>query len=176
MKNARRIKNKIKSDIELVRYRHEDQSQLSKHLGNLDFKTFGGFITIQLTVCAFLMHMTNELNGVIKFAFMLIDICLCIICGVMLYNHMKRREEVTQTIKNCNKYLGYDEVGRYLENETINTETKNRFWFPAYAATISVLWLAFALILYYNEISECFSSTKTVVCYIIDKTPEQNGQ
>ena len=157
-----------KTKWEMVKYRHEDQAKLSQHLGNQDFKTFGGFITLQLTVSGFIYSLINnstdhavsptELSMTIKIAFVIIDTCLCFICGRLLWRHKKRREEVTQTIKNCNEYLGFSQVGFYLKDKAINATTENRFWFKAYIATIITFWIAFIIILFSNEINNYFFS------------------
>lgn len=139
---------------ELVRYRHEEQAKLSIHLGNVDNRIFIGFITLQITVMGFIFHTTYNLSWVMKIVLLVIDAMLCLACGMMLYNHKMRRVEVTQTIKNCNEYLGFSQAGEYLQDKAINSPTKDRPWFWLYVLTICVLFSAFCCILFLEKYAE----------------------
>ena len=141
---------------ELVKYRHQDQAKLSLHISDTDFKVFSGYLTLQVALCSFIIYKAPGMSFVAKIGFSLIDIVLAWACFKLLRNHWYRRKEIVETIKNCNEYLGYNEVGFYLKDKAINGKTVNRFWFGTYTVVVIAACVAFQFILFANNITSLF--------------------
>ena len=113
--------------FESIKYRHEDQSKLLQKMTDVDLKVFISFLTLQLALGGFITQIDLAIGS--KIGLFILDISLSLVCSILLWNNYKRRKEVAGTIKNCNKALGYDLDGVYIDNEKINSPTIFRPWF-----------------------------------------------
>src|SRR4051812_37932808 len=105
--------------FEAIKYRHEGQAKLLQFISTLDNQLYGGFLTIQIAFGGFLTQV--EIQDLIsKIGLFIIDVTIAFVCVGLLYNNYRRRKEVQATIKNCNSALGFDKVGFYLPEKTIN--------------------------------------------------------
>jgi len=136
-------------------------SNLLQVITNLDLRIFIGFLTLQLVLGGYI----SQPNFIVynKYLFLLMDGLLTIVCSVLLIKNKRRRVEVMETIKNCNKALGYEKEGIYLE-EPLNAKTKGRslLWLYLIGNAISFSGIAFVLFFGYPEkMKEASSSTLT---------------
>ena len=131
--------------FESIKYRHEDQSKLLQKMTDVDLKVFISFLTLQLALGGFITQI--NLDTVSRYGLFILDISLFLVCTILLFNNYKRRKEVVGTIKNCNKALGYDLDGAYIENGKINNPTIFRPWFWWYiiGLTISIIGILVVL-------------------------------
>lgn len=134
-----------KQKIDLVRYRHEDQSRLLQTLSHIDLKVFSGFLTLQLALGSFLTQFSYTLYALIGVG--ILELAICTVCTLILRNNFERRKEAARTIGNCNTFLGFDQAGVYLPYRTINAATEFRPWHNLYYAGIWCSFLAILLIL-----------------------------
>lgn len=113
--------------FEAVKYRHEDQSKLLQKMTDVDLKVFISFMTLQLALGGFITQIDLSVGS--KIGLFILDFSFSLVCSILLWNNYKRRKEVAGTIKSCNKALGYDLDGFYINDEKINSPTKFRPWF-----------------------------------------------
>lgn len=113
--------------FEAIKYRHEDQSKLLQKIADVDLKVFVSFFTLQIAIGGFKIQSNLTIENKIGIA--ILDFAILFICAVVLWNNYQRRQEVVQTIKNCNVALGYEAKDFYIENKYINSKTVFRPWF-----------------------------------------------
>jgi|GEM_PF-1439504 len=135
------------NEFEALKLRYTDQVELLRSLTQFDFRIFTSFFTIQLVLSGWLS--ANPVPTLwMKAGFLLIDISLAFLSIKLLYNQHCRRQEVVNTIKNCNEALGYTRKGVYLADKVINAPTMRRYWFKWYVTGVIVATVGFSLLLF----------------------------
>ena len=110
-----------------LKMRYKDQVKLLRYMTTLDFKIFGGYITLQILLGAWLS--TYPPATLIACAgIATIDLALTIVGAVFLENDYKRRAEVAATLKNIAVALRFSEDDAYITPGPLNVSTKSRAW------------------------------------------------
>ena len=133
--------------MEIIKYRHEDQSALLQAMTNIDIRIFSGFLTLQLLLGGFIVQADN-LSFINKLGLLLIDTSIAMVITSLLYRNNQRRKEVVETISNCNTALKLNEVGFYFLDEKINADTKFRPWYPLYFIAVVISLIGVGIILF----------------------------
>lgn len=161
--------------FEALIHRHQDMSNLLQTLTSFDLKIFTSFLTLQLVLGGFISQFTLTDFG--KYGLFTIDIALALVCSLLLLNNKIRRVEIVDTIKNCNKALGYQEKDCYLTDEILNGKTKFRPWLWFYLLGNLISIIGVALILFIgspkkkdNSNSITFSFPKEILIEKSDST------
>ncbi len=145
-----KLKWSLKSEqkFEALKLRYTDHVEILRFITKLDVQLFSGYITLQLTLGAWLA--THPINGCgPKIGIILIDIVLAVIASKLLWNDYKRREEVVGIIKNINEALMFNESGAYLPDSPINVKTETRPWYKWFfwGIAVSVLGIIMVVLL-----------------------------
>ena len=113
--------------FDALKMRYEDQVKLLRYMTTLDFRIFGGYITLQLLLGSWLsQHPPAALSGRIGIA--AIDLALMVVATVFLNNDYKRRTEVVATLKNIAVALRFSEENAYITPGALNATMKFRAW------------------------------------------------
>src|ERR1041385_5361426 len=132
--------------FEAVKYRHEDQAKLLQYMTTVENQRVRGFLTIQLGFGGFLTQLKIE-DDSSRIGLFVIDITLALVCLKLLHKSKLRRQEVQETIMNCNSALGFDEPNVYLKGKTINAKYKARPWYSWYLIGVVATIIGVFLIL-----------------------------
>ncbi len=139
------IKLEPEQKFEALRMRYEDHVELLRVMTGLDFRIFGGAMTIQLAVGAWLAAspLTERwaLGGIL-----LLDAALLFFAAVLLRHNRLRRKEAIDTLKNVMAALGFYRMDFYLKGTAINASGKTRFWGPWYTLGLVVALLGLAAV------------------------------
>jgi hypothetical protein len=113
--------------FDALKMRYKDQVKLLRYMTTLDFKIFGGYITLQILLAAWLgTHPPAALLACIGIA--AVDLALAIVAAVFLENDYKRRTEVAATLKNIAVALRFSEDDAYIAPGPLNVAGKIRAW------------------------------------------------
>lgn len=138
-----------KSKFEALIHRHSDMSNLLQVMQNADLRIFFGFLTLQFAFGSFISQIVLTSFG--KIGLFIIDLGLAFTCFFLLRNHNERRSEVVETLKNCNKALGYEEIGYYIKSKALNSSTKRRPWLKFYVISNIITVFGIGLILFFGN-------------------------
>lgn len=139
-------------EFEALRCRFENQTEQLHQMTLIDLRVFSGYITLQLAFGAWLATHQNELVGcTARIGLMVIDLVLAAVASALLYNSYKRRKEVADIVHNCNKALGYETDGVYLDETTLNVPTQFRPWAGWYFLGIAAALVGVGLVLFGNN-------------------------
>jgi hypothetical protein len=136
-----------KQKFEALKLRYEDQIQLLRFLTQVDWKIFVSIFTLQLGLGAWIAKNPIE-KELMRHSIAAIDLALSTLSVKLLYNQHKRRQEVSDTIKNINEALGFNEPGAYLSDIALNPSYKRRYWFKWYTLGVIVATIGVMVILY----------------------------
>ena len=134
--------------FEALKMRYQDQVKLLRYMTTLDFRIFGGYITLQLLLgCWLSQHPPAVLSGRIGIA--AIDLALMVVATVFLTNNYKRRAEVGATLKNITVALRFSEEDAYITPGALNATIGFRAWrywslFGIVAAFSGIMLLLFS--------------------------------
>lgn len=141
-------KHYVTHEFEALKARSENQTELLHRMTLIDLRVFTGFITLQLALGAWIAtHHADMSSLTVRVGLLVIDLSLAVIATALLYNNFKRRKEVVGTVKNCNKALGYEESGVYLEGIPLNSKAVFRPWVGWYFAGIVAGFVGFVIVL-----------------------------
>lgn len=113
----------------------------------MEHKRTAGFLTIQLALGGVLSKLPVAAL-VPRLGIFFIDLVIAVICIYLLYHTNQYRKAVAQTVKNCNKYLGYEEPGFYLDDRKINADYTFRGFYKFYFVGIIATLIGIGLILF----------------------------
>ena len=130
--------------FEALKLRYEDQVELDRVYMRTDFQIFSGYFTLQLALGAWLV--THSLEDLLsRIGMVTLDFSISMIEVFMFSSHRSRRKEITDTIKNINKVLGFYEESAY--GIVINPPPPpSRPFYIAYLAGIFLSFIAIFLI------------------------------
>lgn len=131
--------------FEALRTRFLDQSQLLRHMTGVDFRIFGGYITIQLALGGWLGGENPLSNAWSAAGIALIDFVLAFIGAMLLRHNYQRRAEVVATLTNVMEALGYQAAGLYLQDRSINVKYTVRPWGPWFLLGVVVGYIGLLL-------------------------------
>ena len=136
-------------EFEALRCRFENQTEQLYRMTLIDLRIFTGYITLQLALGAWTATHHAAIGSLtVRVGLLIIDLALAVIAAALLYNNYRRRTEVVGTVKNCNKALGYEDEGVYLEGSPLNAHTKFRPWAGWYFAGIVAGFTGVAMVLF----------------------------
>ena len=123
--------------FEALKLRYQDHVALLRWMTNLDFKIFGGYMTLQLAFASWLSQ-HPVLATWSRLGLFVIDFTLAFLAARLLYLSDKRRNEVVATLQNVNSALGYNTEGAFLSERALNPPTKRYRWPLWYVAGVFV--------------------------------------
>ena len=133
--------------FEALKMRYKDQVELLRYMTTLDFRIFGGYITLQLLLGSWLsQHSPAAFSARIGVA--AIDLALTIVATALLHNEFKLRTEVVATLKNIAVALRFSEEDVYITPGTLNAPTKFRAWRHWYLLGIVVAFCGIVFLLF----------------------------
>ncbi|WP_298535876.1 hypothetical protein [uncultured Algibacter sp.] len=135
--------------FEALLHRHADMSNLLQVMMRADLRIFSGFLTLQFAFGGFISQFSLSEFG--KIGLFIIDLALASTCYFILRNHNERRNEVVQTLKNCNEALGYNEPGVYIESKPLNSKTERRPWLKFYIISNIITVIGIGFILFFGN-------------------------
>ncbi|MBI5386511.1 MAG: hypothetical protein HZA90_17720 [Verrucomicrobia bacterium] len=150
---------KPEQKFEALKMLHDNQAELLRFMTTLDFRIFGGYITLQLILGSWLAEHRPDTTAS-QAGVAIIDGALALIAAALIYNSYKRRAEVAATFKNINAALCFTEVGAYLPSEPLLSSTsKFRAWRWWYMFGIVVAYVGIVLLLF-GGLSDSSASSK----------------
>lgn len=137
-------------EFDALIYRHEDQSKLLQGLSGIDLKLFFGYLSSQFIVASFVVTNNTYFGIFERLGLLFIDIALTFVLYELMKRNFIRRVEVTETIKNCNEALGFNETNVYLTNKSINAKTTFKPWFKGmgYKMGLIITFIGVVIILF----------------------------
>ena len=131
--------------FEALRMRYEDHVELLRVMTGLDFRLFGGVMTIQLALGGWLA--SNPVKDWLPLIGVLIlDGVLASIGAALLRNNAHRRKEAVATLKNVMAALGFYRHGYYVDGLTINAPGGFNLWGPWYISGVVVAYVGLAVV------------------------------
>jgi hypothetical protein len=132
--------------FDALKMRYKDQVKLLRYMTTLDFRIFGGYITLQILLGAWLgAHPPGKPMACAGIA--AIDLALAIVAAVFLENDYKRRTEVAATLKNIAVALRFSEDDAYLRPGPLNVSTRSRAWRHWYRLGLFLAFFGIVLLL-----------------------------
>jgi hypothetical protein len=145
----------------------EDHAELLRFISTLDFKIFGGYITLQLGLGSWLAeHRPSVVEAQIGVA--IIDGTLTIIAAALIYNNFRRRTEIVKTLRNVNEALFFNEKGAYLPGEPLLAPTVFRPWRWWYTGGIVIAYIGIILILFRGLSSTSEPSKEPIKVHLVE--------
>jgi hypothetical protein len=146
-KTQKIIDNIKNNEYNSLKYRHENQTNLLQKLTDIDLRLFFGYLSGQFIVASFVVTNSIKFGIFERIGIFLIDIALTFVLFNLLQRNYIRRVEVTETVKNCNEALGYNENDLYLKGKFINAKTKFKPWFTGIGYKFGIFITFFGVIL-----------------------------
>ena len=133
-----------KFDAVLARF--QDHTEVLRALTNGDLQLFGGYITLQLGVTAWIAEhsMDSVVHGLGLF---LVDLSLAVIAHVLLRNNWRRRREIIDNLGNTIAALRFREPNVYLEGASLDNPPTPRLWYRWYRFGIWAGFVGFVIAL-----------------------------
>lgn len=126
--------------FDILKLRYDDQVTLLRKLTDVNLQVFGGYLTLSLAFGSWVsQHPIKDLPS--RGGLTIISLTLAIATTTFLLFNAKRREEIVATVRNLNEALGYESVGLFLPDQSINAKTKFRPWRNVFFLCI---WSVFA--------------------------------
>lgn len=136
------------NEFEALKTLYETQVTHLRYLTDIDNKVFGGYITIQLGLAAWLTNRpslpnvgTSTLAPWPKVGLVAVDVVLVAVTLILLYKNLRRRKEVKEIVVNVNECLGYTEHGAYMVGKPVQAKPEFRPWFKIYLWAVVVAWI-----------------------------------
>lgn len=123
--------------------RYEDHVELLRAMTGLDYRLFGGVMTIQLALGGWLVTKPVE-SWPALIGILVADAALVTIGAILLRNNTLRRKEAVGTLKNIIAVLGFYRNGFYSNGLTINAPGDFRLWGPWYIRGIVIAYFGLA--------------------------------
>lgn len=127
--------------------RFQDHVEILRALTGIDLQIFGGYLTLQLGLAAWLAENPPSLWPA-RSGIFLIDATLSALAVKLLYNNYRRRMEVVASLTNVRAYLGFARSGEYLQGSALDAPTTFRPWWWWYVIGISVTLAGVAIVLF----------------------------
>ena len=111
--------------LAILKLRYEDQVELLRYLSSLELKVIFGYFTVVAAINAWLITKAPAaFSGQVVLSFIIGISTVCIV--FYLYTQKRRRDEAVKTILNINEAFGLYEIGKFIENKSINPPCKYR--------------------------------------------------
>ena len=114
--------------FEALKMLHDNHAELMRFMATLDYKIFGGYISLQLLLGSWLAehHPATRFS---RIGIMIIDGSLALVAAALIFNDFKRRKEVANTFNNINAALGFTQHGAYVSTgPLLAPRIKYRAW------------------------------------------------
>lgn len=147
MKNGSLLKLDKESKFQAAIARLNIHVETLRSLTDVDLQVFGGFMTLQIGLAAWLAEHAPK-TAASKWGLLVLDFILTTLAIILLHNNYLRRGEVIVGLTNVKKALRFSERDVYLDGETLDSETETRSWWPWYLIGCIVAFLAITSILF----------------------------
>jgi hypothetical protein len=129
----------------LVRF--QDHTETLRTMSTIDLQVFGGYITLQLALSAWLAEHSPTTVGA-HLGIFLVDLALAGLSAKLLYNSYIRRKEVLESLTNILMVLRFRINDFYLSGTSLDSKTKFRPWWYWYLVGIGVGVIGVNLVLW----------------------------
>jgi hypothetical protein len=127
--------------------RFQDHTEVLRAMTGFDLQIFGGYITVQLALGAWLgEHPPQEWRHAL--GLFVVDVVLSALAAKLLFNNYMRRKEVVASLGRVLEFLQFRQAGEYLPEKTLDVPTVFRPWWWWYMVGVAFGFIGVAVLIF----------------------------